>query len=145
MRYETIRKLPPEGFKRLTGVRPETFEIMLEVWAEHVRIFGRPRKLSLADHLLLTLLYWREYRTQFHLARDFGVSESTACRVIQKVEGVLIRSGRFRLPGKRALRGAETAIEVAVVDATESPVGRPKKDSGGTTAGRRSATPRRLR
>jgi hypothetical protein len=30
----------------------------------------------------MTLQYWREYRTQFHIALDFGVSEATVCRTI---------------------------------------------------------------
>ena len=152
MRYETIKELKPEEFKRLTGVQPETFKTMLEVLTENFRDFGRTRKLSLADHLLVTLLYWREYRTQFHLGVDFGVSESTVCRIIQKMENVLIRSGKFCLPGKKALREApesdlafKTAFEVILVDATECPVERPKKNSGGTTPARRSATPTRSR
>jgi len=154
MRYETIKQLESEAFKRLTGVQPETFQAMLEVWVEHTRLFGRPRKLTVPDHLLVTLLYWREYRTQFHLGVDFGVSESTICRILRKVENVLIRSEKFHLPGRKALREAQQAsesdtafevMEVVLVDATECPVERPKKDSGGTTPARRSATPRRSR
>ena len=148
MHYETIKELKSEEFKRFTGVRPQTFQTMLEVLTENFRIFGRTRKLSLADHLLVTLLYWREYRTQFHLGVDFGVSESTVCRIIQKVENVLVRSKKFHLPGRKALREAQesdTAFEVVLVDATECPVERPKKNSGGTTPARRSATPKRSR
>lgn len=40
----------------------------------------------------MTLMYWREYRTEFHIAQSYGVSESTVCRTIQKVEDVLARS-----------------------------------------------------
>ena len=145
MTYEAVRHLKTEEFKRLTGVKPETFEAMLEVWGEHTRTFGRPRKLSLADHLMVTLLYWREYRTQFHLGVEFGVSESTVCRIIQKVEDALIASERFRLPGKKALLGEGVEIAAVVVDVTESPVERPKKNSGGTTPARRSATPTKPR
>lgn len=38
------------------------------------------------DQLLLVLEYWREYRTQFHIATSWGLSESAVCRLIQKVE-----------------------------------------------------------
>ncbi len=141
MTYEAVRHLKAEDFKRLTGVKPETFEAMLEVWVEHTRIFGRPRKLSLPDHLMVTLLYWREYRTQFHLGVEFGVSESTICRIIRKVEDVLIASEKFHLPGKKALLGEGTVFEAVDVDATECAVERPKKDGGDTTPARRSATP----
>jgi hypothetical protein len=30
---------------------------------------GHPAKLSLEDQVLLTLQYWREYRTYFHIAQ----------------------------------------------------------------------------
>jgi hypothetical protein len=148
MNYETIQDLKPEDFKRLTGVRPETFKAMLEVLTENTRLFGRPRKLTLADHLLVTLLYWREYRTLFHLGQQFGVSEATVSRIVQKVEETLIASERFRLPGKKALLGEGvlgdgTEFEVVIVDATECPVERPKKNNGGTTPGRSGVTLRK--
>ena len=144
MRYETIKNLKPTEFKRLTGVKPETFEAMHGWLTETVRAFGRPPKLSLADQLLMTLLYWREYRTLFHLGQDFGVSESAASRIVRKTEDRLIRCDRFHLPGKKALHASDTTFEVVVVDVTESPVERPKRGSAGTTPGRRSATLRRL-
>jgi hypothetical protein len=143
MTYEATNHLSPEEFKRLTGVSRETFESMLGVLSEKLRVFGRPRELPLADHLMVTLLYWREYRTQFHMGLEFGVSESTISRIVRKVEDVLAASGQFRLPGKKALKGEGIEIEAVLVDVTETPVERPKKNSDGTTAARRSATPRR--
>lgn len=82
------------------------------------RDFGRPSTLSPADQLLLALMYWREYRTEFHIGLTYGVSESTMCRTIQKIENILIRSGQFRLPGKKALHASETLIEVVLFDAS---------------------------
>lgn len=145
MHYETIKDLKPADFKRLTGVHPETFQQMLDALTDDAPDFGRPSKLSRADQLLLTLTYWREYRTMFHIAQDFGVSEATACRTITKVENSLMRSGRFRLPGKKALRPSQTQYTVIVLDATESPVERPQKNSGVLTVARRSVTPRKRR
>lgn len=68
MRYEEIKDLPDKDFKRLTGVRRETFVMMWALVKKGVRDLGRPPKLSRADRLLLTLRYWREDRTQFHIA-----------------------------------------------------------------------------
>ncbi len=99
MRYETIEQLKDTDFKRLTGVQRETFGLMLQVVEKGLREFGRPTKLSRADQLLMTLMYWREYRTEFHIAQSYGISEATVCRTIQKVENALVRSGKFRLPG----------------------------------------------
>ena len=145
MRYETIKDLKDTDFKRLTGVQRETFERMLTVIEKGWRNFGRPTKLSRADQLLLTLMYWREYRTEFHIAQSYGVSESTVCRTIQKVENVLVRSGKFRLPGKKALQPSDTLIEIILVDVSEQPIERPKKAKNGTTAAKRSATPKKRR
>ena len=143
MRYETIKHLKDTDFKRLSGVQRETFEKMLAVVEKGLRDFGRPTKLSRADQLLLTLMYWREYRTEFHIAQSYGVSEATVCRTIQKVENVLVRSGKFRLPGKKALQASDTVFEVVLIDVSEQPIERPKKAKNGIIAAKRSDTPKK--
>ena len=145
MRYETVQALKDAEFKRSTGVQRRTFEKMLDVVEHGLRDFGRPPKLSRADQLLLTLMYWREYRTEFHIGFTYGVSEATVCRTIQKVENVLIKSKQFHLPGKKALQASEAVIEVVLVDATEQPIERPQKDNGAITAAKRSGTPKKHR
>lgn len=140
MRYDEIKDRKPTDFQRLTGVKPAVFEQMLAAVQSHIRMFGRPCKLTLADQLLMTLMYWREYRTQFHIAHTYGVSESTVCRTIRKLEQALIVSGQFRLPGKAAFLDPSLRFDV-VVDATESQVERPQKNKSGITAARKSATP----
>ena len=143
MRYETVQALKDEEFKRSTGVQRSTFEKMLKVVEAGLRDFGRPPKLGRADQLLLTLMYWREYRTEFHIGLSFGVSESSVCRTIRKVEDVLIKSEQFHLPGKKVLQSSDTLIAVVLMDATEQPIERPQKDKKDLTAAKRSATPRK--
>jgi hypothetical protein len=143
MKYETVQALKDEEFKRSTGVQRSTFEKMLKVVEAGLRDFGRPPKLGRADQLLMTLMYWREYRTEFHIGLSYGVSESTVCRTIQKVEDVLIKSEQFHLPGKKTLQASDTVIEIVLVDATEQPIERPKKDKNGITAAKRSVTPKK--
>ena len=138
MRYKNIKDWKNSDFKRLTGVKRETFEKMLAVINEELPNFGRPPKLNRADQLLMTLMYWREYRTQFHIAGSYGISEATVCRTIKKVEDALIRSGEFRLPGKKVLQPSDTLIEIVLVDASEQPIERPKKSKNNTTAAKRS-------
>ena len=145
MRYEEIKGLKDTDFKRFSGVKHETFKQMLAVLQRELRSFGRPSKLSRADQLLMTLMYWREYRTQFHIAGSYGISEATVCRTIHKVEDALARSGEFRLPGKKVLQLSDTFIEVILVDASEQPIERPKKSKNGTTAVKRSVTPKKHR
>lgn len=145
MRYETIREWKDSDFKRLTGVKQKTFEKMLEVITKELPNFGRPPTLNRADQLLMTLMYWREYRTQFHIAGTYGVSESTVCRTIKQVEDALMRSGEFKLPGKKALQPNDTLIEVILVDVGEQPIERPKKSKKNTIAAKRSDIPRKHR
>jgi len=142
MRYEIVQRLKEEEFKRLTGVKRSTFEKMVEVIKSGLREFGRPSALSREDQLLMSLMYWREYRTQFHIGMAYGVSEATVCRTIKKIEEVLIKSEQFHLAGKKALQESETAIEV-VVDATEQPIERPKKDKLSIIVVKRSVTPKK--
>jgi hypothetical protein len=143
MRYENIKDWKNPDFKRLTGVKRETFEKMLGVINKELPNFGRPPKLSRADQLLMTLMYWREYRTQFHIAGSYGISEATVCRTIKKVEDALMRSGEFRLPGRKVLQPSDTLIEIVLVDASEQPIERPKKSKNDTTAAKRSVIPRK--
>lgn len=141
MTYAKLKELAPQAFRRYSGVKPETFRVMLEVLEkveESKKKAGRPSKLGLADQLLLTLSYWREYRTQFHVALSYGVHETTATRIINKVEDALAASGRLSLPRKQALE-AEQEWLVVVIDSTETPIERPKKSSVGSTAARKSA------
>jgi hypothetical protein len=143
MRYETVQSLSDEEFKRSNGVQRSTFEKMLEVVATGLRDFGRPPKLSRADQLRMTLMYWREYRTEFHIGLTYGVSESTVCQTIQKVEDVLIQSKQFHLPGKKVLQSSDTILDIVLLDVTEQPIERPKKDNADTTAAKRSVTPKK--
>ena len=140
MHYETIEQLKDSDFKRLTGVQRETFEQMLAVIEKGLRNFGRPTKLSRADQLLMTLMYWREYRTEFHIAQSYGVSEATVCRTIRKIEDALVRSKKFRLPRKKTLQASDTVFEVILVDVSEQPVERPKKAKNGITVAKRNVT-----
>jgi len=139
-----ISHLNEEQFRRRTGVKPETFGKMLEILerasGEGSGKGGRPRALGVAETLLMTLEYLREYRTYFHIATSYGVSESTAYRSIKWAEETLVRDGAFALPGRKELLKSDTPIEVVLVDATECPVQRPKKSRGATTRARRSGT-----
>ena len=127
MRYEEIKNRTDKDFKRLTGVPHPIFKQMVVVLNEEMGNFGRPPKLSREDQLLMTLMYWREYRTQFHIGQSYGLSESAVCRTINKIENALIQSGQFTLPGKKKLQASDTVIEIILVDATEQPIERPKK------------------
>ena len=132
-KYDAVNKLSPTEFKRLTGVRKDVFAKMVAIVqeAEKVRMSqgGKPPHLVVEDKLLMCLEYLREYRTYFHLGQSYGLSESACYRNCKWVEDTLIKSKVFSLPGKKALLKSDSEFEVILIDATESPIERPKKKS----------------
>lgn len=142
MESPALERLSGEAFRRLTGVKREVFQQMVRVLhaSQRHRKGGNRRKLSVEKSLLLTLEYWREYRTQFHIAHSYGVEETTVHRTIRWVEDTLIHSGSFSLPGKKVLRTSEAEYSVVLVDATETPIERPKKNRNVSTRARKSGT-----
>ncbi len=93
--------------------------------------------LSRADRLLVALQDWREYRTSFHIAQDWGLSEATVGRLVERVETALMHSGRFRLPGKKHLVQGFEHPEVVVIDVTETPIERPQVEQKQSYAGKK--------
>ena len=145
MKYDQIKELGEEKFRRLTGVKRPTFDKMIDILGEadkkkKVR-GGRKNKLSLEDRLLMSLEYIREYRTYFHVSQSYGVSESTAYDTIKWIEETLIKHPDFALPGRKALLKSNMAYDVILIDATETPIERPKKSKNTITQGRRKDIP----
>jgi Helix-turn-helix of DDE superfamily endonuclease len=139
--------LTPSIFRRTFGVYPSTYQDMRAVLEErenNKKKQGRTPALDLDDQLILSLSFWREYRSGHHLSLEWEANETTIRRTVHRVEDALIKSGKFRLPGRKALR-ENTEFEVVVVDVAESPVERPKKSNELTTVGRRKDTLRKTR
>lgn len=141
MIYEDVKNLKNSDFKRLCGVTKETFAAMCEVVIEHKRTAKRGRKsnLSIENQVLLTLSFWREYRTLFHLGRDWQLHESNVSRLVRRIEDILIKSGKFSLPGKRRLLESDS-IKYTIVDVTEREIERPKKNRADIIRERKSGT-----
>jgi Helix-turn-helix of DDE superfamily endonuclease len=95
---------------------------------------GRPSKLSIEDQLLMTLQYWREYRTYFHMEMDWGLDETNVLRNVRKIENILIKSGMFNVGGKKQVVLLDTSTEILVVDVAEHEIERPKKTREDITA-----------
>lgn len=143
LKYEQALRLNGADFRRRTGVDLETFVEMKAVLHDREadkEKSGRPPALPVGAQLLLTLEFWREYRTYFHLGQDWGIHETTVLRTVVRVEDALLQSGQFSLPGKKTLTDAGTVFTAVVVDVSEVPCERPKKSSGPGTVGKRSAT-----
>lgn len=143
-RYQEFVSLSDAQFKRLTGVQRQTFTAMVEILttADNAKKArgGRGSKLCVEDRLLMALEYLREYRTYFHIARNYGLSESNAYKICRWIEDTLVRDKRFALPGRKELLKSDVEYEVVLVDVSESPIERPKKDNDDTTPAKRSGT-----
>jgi len=135
MKYKNMEKYSDAKFRRIVGMRRKTFERALEIlnrtYAEehstNVRNSGRKPKLSMEDKLVMTMEYLREYRTLAHIGASYAIAESNVQRIVKWVEKALVKEGTFRLPGKKALIEPDCEYEIIQIDATESPVERPKK------------------
>lgn len=144
MRWVLISGYKDEIFRRVTGVKRATFDKMVEILNDAEKgkksCGGKPNKLSMEDRLLMALEYLREYRTYCHIASSYGISESACYRNIRWIEDTLIKHSDFALPGRKALLKSDVSYEVILVDATESPIERPKKDKNIIIRARRRST-----
>ena len=102
--YALAHTLSDKPFKRHFGVERRPFSRMVDILTPHWRSTpkrGANPKLNLEERGVMTLEYWREYRTYFHIASRWGVSESAICRRVHWLEDTLIIAPQFHLPGKK--------------------------------------------
>lgn len=132
MKNESYLNLKPEQFQRRFGIKIQTLKAMVnalkDLAVENPKDRrGRRTILTLEEQVLVALEYWREYRTYFHIGTSWGVSESTICRIVTDIESTLMKTGKFRIPGKKALLKDSNYPEFVVMDVTETAIERPKK------------------
>jgi hypothetical protein len=129
---ERIDRMASNKYKEIFGVEKQIFDRLLRL-LEIADTFGRKNnagrkaQLSVLDKLVITLQYWREYRTYRHIAFDYGVGKSTIGEAIIWVENTIIASGYCNLKSSRELRDNPEKIKVAIVDVTEQEIERPKR------------------
>lgn len=142
MKYESIKGIEDEKFRRLTGIKRSTFEKMIGILSDADQKKkakgGRKSKLSIENRLLMALEYIREYRTYFHVSQSYGVSESTCYETIKWIENTLIKHPDFALPGRKALLKSDMEYELVLIDATETAIERPKKGKNASTLEKRN-------
>ena len=111
---------------------PERSNIINKYEDKKKKLGGRPNKLPVEERMLMTLEYLREYRTFFHIANSYGISESSCHENVKKIENILIKSKKFSLPKKKEVILNDNNIEVIVIDATENHIERPRKNKENT-------------
>ncbi|WP_416375116.1 transposase family protein [Spiroplasma poulsonii] len=145
MNNNKFNTLNDREWLRLTGIKKSTFNKMLDILKvaeiEKFKKGGKTNKLSLENRLLMTLLYWREYQTYFHLGKSFDISEANCYRNIKWIEDILIKNSDFQqLAGKKALINDYFNDKTIIIDATETPIQRPKKRQKQSYSGKKKKT-----
>ena len=118
--YEKIEKLKDKEFKMITGVTREVFEKMLEILREEYakdHMGGGQPGLPVEVRLTLALEYWREYRSQRHMAVSHQISKSAISQAILWVEHRLMEREEFKLKDlkERFKPGEESCISVIAI------------------------------
>ena len=138
-------------FKMLMGMSPQEFDLLLtkmeKAYPEEERKrlskrlrqreigAGRRFALGVRERVLLLLFYYRTYATQDVAAEVFGVGQATVSRSIEQIAPVVKKC--VPIPAKLYARSKRVSrVEeleelfpglVALVDASEQPIQRPKR------------------
>lgn len=140
--FEKYKMKKPSEFTRLVGVNYGTFEIILvKLEAEIIRYKsakpmlqrGIKGSLTVADQLLLTLIYLRQYHTFLQLGEMFSISESYAQKRYVFISKRLMKA--LDLPNDQSLTTADIRI---VIDVTEQALERPVKKQKSYYSGKKS-------
>src|SRR3954454_22388090 len=134
---ERLRR-SPKAFRLLTGITPAAFDRLLaELTPRYEQAdarrkdrpgrkrqpgAGRKHALTLADRLLMLLMYYRTYTTHAFLGFLFGIDDSSVCRNINPLQPLL--AGIFRIPERR-IELEPDEIRELFFDATKRVIPRP--------------------
>lgn len=131
-KFEKVKDQKQDSFLREVGISLASFMLLVKKIAEYIeqqhekcplKKRGRKSSLCLEDMLLLTMNYLRHYMTLAQLGKDFGISESYACKIYHRISSILINV----LDMKSCKELLNSTIEVILIDVTEQPIERPKK------------------
>ena len=121
----------PKNCQRLFGVKFELFEILLGKIQKREEVYllnnplanrGLASDFSLANQLLFTLEYLRQYPTFISLGFSYGISESYANKIYHKIRAILAEEIGLVNPEKLKHKHLKTGI----IDVTVQPIERPK-------------------
>jgi Helix-turn-helix of DDE superfamily endonuclease len=130
--YQTYQKFSHHKFLRMVGLKLNQFAFLLELFEEYVELNanqdwdkrGCKGGFTLADKLLLTFRYLRDYPTFLVVGNEFGISESYAYKIFTKVSMSLVKI--LKLPNLESLNGID--LGNVLIDVSEQETERPKKN-----------------
>ena len=152
-RYDNLRRYPTV-FLKMTGLRLNEFADLLDdmlprfASAEQTRLQrtnrmraqggGRHADLAPRDHILLSVIWLRQYPTNELLGFLFGVSDSTASRVLSRIIPLLEAAGKDTMrmpdPGRKHRKELDILLKetpelAVIIDTFEQHVQRSKNRS----------------
>jgi Helix-turn-helix of DDE superfamily endonuclease len=130
--YQNYQKFSHHKFRRMVGLKLNQFAFLLELLEEYVELNvnkdwdkrGCKGGFTLADKLLLTFRYLRDYPTFLVVGSEFGISESYAYKIFTKVSESLVKI--LKLPNLESL--SEMDLGNVLIDVSEQETERPKKN-----------------
>ncbi len=140
--FEKYKLKRPAEFTRLVGVSYGTFQIILTKLENEITRFkqqkpmrqrGLKSSLTIADQLLLTLLYLRQYQRFLQLGEMFSISESYAHKRCTFISKRLMNA--LDLPNDRDLTAENLKL---VADVTEQEIERPQSQQKSYYSGKKS-------
>lgn len=140
--FEKYKLKRPAEFTRLVGVSFGTFQIILTKLETEITRFkqqkpmrqrGLKSSLTIADQLLLTLLYLRQYQTFLQLGEMFSISESYAQKRYTFISQRLMKA--LDLPNDRDLTAENLKL---LADVTEQEIERPQSKQKSYYSGKKS-------
>ena len=146
--FEKYKQKRPAEFTRLVGVNYGAFQIILtKLEAEIIRYKqqkpmrqrGLKSSLTIADQLLLTLIYLRQYHTFLQLGEMFSMSESYAQKRYCFISKRLMKA--LDLPNDKDLTAENLKL---VADVTEQEIERPLSEQKSYYSGKKSGIPSKL-
>jgi Helix-turn-helix of DDE superfamily endonuclease len=143
--FEKYKLKRPAEFTRLVGVNYGTFQIILEKLENEITRFkqqkpmrkhGLKSSLTIADQLLLTLIYLRQYHTFLQVGKIFSISESYAQKRYCLISKHLMKA--LDLPNDKSLTAENLKL---VADVTEQEIERPVSEQKSYYSGKKSDPP----
>ena len=123
----------PVIFKGITGLTPSEFRQVVKKltrpfrnkYIKNKKLPGRPTGIKGIENKLICLLtYYRTYTTQLFVGFLFRVDAATVCRTIKRLEPLLARIMKI----KKERKISQQEMHTLIVDCTEQPIRRPKKN-----------------
>ncbi len=131
-KYEQIQKNPKQAL-RLIGLKLSDFDLLLEKVQNYIILEkeknpisqrGIKSKLSVAEQLILTLMYLKHYPTFVKLAFEFEICESHASKIYHKYINILHEV--IGLPGTKKIKIKDCSK--LIIDVTNQTIERPIQD-----------------